>query len=89
MAFKMRGFSGFGNSPMEKLTDLSGDNKITQKDVLIGRGVINKDGSPLSKKTKKRTLTESCKNAAKRKFDVYPSAYANIWASKQQGKGKC
>ena len=23
------------------------------------------------------------------KFDVYPSAYANMWASKQQGKGKC
>ena len=29
------------------------------------------------------------KAAAKRKFDVYPSAYANMWASKQQGKGKC
>ena len=29
------------------------------------------------------------KAAAKRKFKVYPSAYANIWASKQQGKGKC
>lgn len=88
MAFKMRGFSGFGNSPMEKLTDLSGDGKVTQKDVLIGRGVINKEGSPLGK-TKKRTLTASCKAAARKKFDVYPSAYANMWASKQQGKGKC
>ena len=29
------------------------------------------------------------KAAAKRKFKVYPSAYANIWASKQQKKGKC
>ena len=38
---------------------------------------------------KKRKLTASCKAAAKRKFDVYPSAYANMWASKQQGKGKC
>lgn len=37
----------------------------------------------------KRTLTSKCKSAAKKKFDTYPSAYANIWASKQQGKGKC
>lgn len=34
-------------------------------------------------------LTAKCKAAARRKFDVYPSAYANIWASKQQKKGKC
>ncbi len=36
-----------------------------------------------------RKLSASCKAAARRKFDVYPSAYANMWASKQQGKGKC
>jgi hypothetical protein len=34
-------------------------------------------------------LSASCKAAAKRKFKVYPSAYANIWASKTQKKGKC
>ncbi len=34
-------------------------------------------------------LSSSCKAAAKRKFDVYPSAYANMWASGQQSKGKC
>jgi hypothetical protein len=33
-------------SPMKKLKDLSGDGKVTQKDVLIGRGVIK---SPLKK----------------------------------------
>jgi hypothetical protein len=33
-------------APLKKLTDLSGDGKVTKKDVLIGRGVINKDGSP-------------------------------------------
>jgi len=33
---------GHSNSPLAKLTDLSGDGKITQKDVLIGRGVIEK-----------------------------------------------
>ena len=27
--------------------------------------------------------------AAKRKFKVYPSAYANMWASKTQKAGKC
>jgi hypothetical protein len=48
-----------------------------------------KDKSPYNKKTKKRTLTASCKAAARRKFDVYPSAYANMWASRQQGQGKC
>ena len=34
-------------------------------------------------------LSASCKSAARRKFKVYPSAYANIWASKTQKKGKC
>lgn len=34
-------------------------------------------------------LSASCKAAARKKFDVYPSAYANMWASKQQKKGKC
>jgi hypothetical protein len=36
-------------SPLNKLTDLSGDGKVTRKDVLIGRGVLDKDGTPLNK----------------------------------------
>jgi hypothetical protein len=36
-------------SPLNKLTDLSGDGEVTRKDVLIGRGVLNEDGSPLNK----------------------------------------
>jgi len=32
------------------MKDLSGDGEITKKDVLIGRGVLNKDGSPVSMK---------------------------------------
>lgn len=36
-------------SPLNKLTDLSGDGKVTRKDVLIGRGVLDQDGSPLNK----------------------------------------
>ena len=47
MAFKMKGSALYG-SPMKKyghksparMKDLSGDGKITRKDVLIGRGVI-------------------------------------------------
>ena len=34
-----------GISPLPKMEDLSGDGKITQKDVLIGKGVITKDGT--------------------------------------------
>ena len=36
-----------------------------------------------------RKLSASCKAAARRKFKVYPSAYANMWASRTQKKGKC
>ena len=32
------------SSPVKKLEDLSGDGKVTQKDVLIGRGVIDAEG---------------------------------------------
>lgn len=49
---------------------------------------IKSQGSPCAK-TRKRKLSASCKAAAKKKFKVYPSAYANMWASKQQGQGKC
>ena len=35
-------------SALNKLDDLSGDGKVTQKDVLIGRGVIDKDGNKKS-----------------------------------------
>ena len=37
-------------------------------------------------------MTKLCprgKAAAKRKFKVYPSAYANMWASRTQKAGKC
>ena len=36
-----------------------------------------------------KALSAGCKAAARRKFDVYPSAYANMWASAQGKKGKC
>ena len=53
-------------------------------------GQANKLESLLKKKSPMlRKLSAGCKAAAKRKFKVYPSAYANMWASRQQGKGKC
>lgn len=61
---------GSGNSsPMKKLIDLSGDGKVTQKDVLIGKGVIK---SPL-----KQTVKDSCYKKVKATYDVFPSAYAS------------
>ena len=53
-------------------------------------GLINmKKKSPCNKTPLMAKISGPCKAAAKRKFKVYPSAYANMWASKQQGKGKC
>ena len=37
-------------SPNKKMKDLSGDGKITQKDVLIGKGVIPAPGKKYGKK---------------------------------------
>ena len=45
-----RGNCVCGQSPMKKLNDLSGDGKVTQKDVLIGRGVIE---SPMKQMMKR------------------------------------
>ena len=68
MAFKMKG------SPF-KMKDLSGDGKKTKKDVLIGRGVIEKDGSPAK-------LKDACYRKAKAKYDKFPSAYASGYIAK-------
>jgi hypothetical protein len=75
--------SGSGSSPMKKLKDLSGDGKVTQKDVLIGRGVI-KAKSPL-----KQTVKDSCYKKVKASYDVFPSAYASGAIAKcRKNKGK-
>jgi hypothetical protein len=73
--------SGSGSSPMKKLKDLSGDGKITKKDVLIGRGVIE---SPM-----KQTVKDSCYKKVKATYDVFPSAYASGAIAKcRKNKGK-
>jgi hypothetical protein len=51
--------------------------------------VFVKIAAKKKKSTKKKnvptnpSLWSSCKAQAKKKFDVYPSAYANGWAAKQ------
>lgn len=62
-----------GKSPMKKLKDLSGDGKVTQKDVLIGRGVID---SPMKQKSPLK-LKDACYNKVKASYKVFPSAYAS------------
>jgi len=49
MRYKHDSAMMYRNSPIAKLTDLDGDGDVTRKDVLIGRGVLSKDGSPLNK----------------------------------------
>ena len=53
------------HSPAE-MEDLSGDGKITKKDVLIGRGVIDKDGSPANMKSPMEAHDKKLKALEKR-----------------------
>ena len=57
-----------------------------------GKGNPNKmkaSALKLKKSPALAKLSASCKAAARRKFKVYPSAYANMWASRTQKAGKC
>ena len=45
-SFMKRYFSATKSTGPAKLTDLSGDGKVTQKDVLIGKGVLPKPEAP-------------------------------------------
>ena len=67
--------------------DKKGFDKAAKKAGLPTKNVA----SALTMKTSPalKKLSASCKAAAKRKFKVYPSAYANMWASKTQRQGKC
>jgi len=76
-----RGICQCGKSPIKKLKDLSGDGKVTQKDVLIGRGVI--------KSPAKQTVKDACYKKVKATYDVFPSAYASGAIAKcRKNKGK-
>ena len=50
-------------------------------------GVIS--AMPMKKSSALKKISAACKAAAKRKFKVWPSAYANMWAAKTQRQGKC
>ena len=62
--------------------ELKGASKMHASQVERLGGLIKKSPALLK-------LSASCKAAARKKFKVYPSAYANMWASKTQKKGKC
>ena len=92
MAFKMKKHPEL----IKVVKELRGAVKAHGKQADVLEGHIKEmkgDGPPktsaFAKKKRKRKLSASCKAAARRKFKVYPSAYANMWASRQQGKGKC
>ena len=67
--------------------DKKGFNKAAKKAGLPTKNTASALKIKTSPALKK--LSASCKAAAKRKFKVYPSAYANMWASKTQRQGKC
>jgi hypothetical protein len=68
---------------------------MPRKQQMAVKATMADDGAGNPNKMLKKTspalakLSASCKAAAKRKFKVYPSAYANMWASKTQKAGKC
>ena len=66
----------------------TGSKHSSSSELLVHKKELN---SALKMKTSPALLkiSASCKAAARRKFKVYPSAYANMWASKTQKKGKC
>ena len=71
------------NQKLKKIVkELKGASKMHASQAERIGGMIKKSPTLLK-------LSASCKAAARRKFKVYPSAYANIWASKTQKKGKC
>ena len=70
---KCKGNCKCNQSPAKKLKDLSGDGKVTRKDVLIGRGVID---SPMKQKSP-LMLKDACYKKVKASYKVFPSAYAS------------
>ena len=80
--------------PFKPLTDEQKRERKMRRVLGVGQAKdikAMKKQSALKKKTSPALakLSASCKAAAKRKFKVYPSAYANMWAAKTQRQGKC
>jgi len=67
MAFKMKG----GNDPMKKnFPDLTGDGKVTQADILKGRGVFQKDKNKERKNVRNLPETPPVTEIKKKKSNV-------------------
>ena len=64
-------------------------NMPRKQQMAVKASMAEQSPAKLKKSPALAKLSASCKAAAKRKFKVYPSAYANMWASKTQKKGKC
>jgi hypothetical protein len=73
--------------PNPKVKDMPRKQQMAVKATMADGGKGNPNKMKQSPALKK--LSAGCKAAARRKFKVYPSAYANMWASAQQRKGKC
>ena len=80
--------------PRLKVKDMPRKQQMAVKATMAdgGKGNQNKmkaSALKLKKSPALKKLSASCEAAAKRKFKVYPSAYANMWAAKTQRQGKC
>tara|TARA_R100001463_G_scaffold95101_1_gene149719 strand:+ start:83 stop:298 length:216 start_codon:yes stop_codon:yes gene_type:complete len=64
-------------------------NMPRKQQMAVKASMAEQSPAKLKKSPALAKLSASCKAAARRKFKVYPSAYANMWASKTQKKGKC
>ena len=80
---------------MSKLTlkniakNLKKSSKVHAKQSKQIENIMKKSALKIKTSPALAKLSASCKAAAKRKFKVYPSAYANMWAAKTQRQGKC
>ena len=77
--------------PNPKVKNMPRRQQMAVKASMAEEAAKKGSGAKMMKKTSPALakLSASCKAAAKRKFKVYPSAYANMWASKTQKAGKC
>ena len=84
--------TGFTKSPTKKRLKVK---DMPRKQQMAVKATMADGGKGNPNKLKEKTspalakLSASCKAAARRKFKVYPSAYANMWASRTQKAGKC
>jgi len=65
---------------MAKMDDLSGDGEVTQKDVLIGKGVLNEDGSPVKAKSIKGSKHNHSLMDAEPRHKHMKSAHSDVYS---------